>query len=87
MVYVIVITWARGICLIYMPKPEGRRPEGAGLYIRKIPSAHVITNIFHFRHSKNLPKLTSIIRPLYIVTGTRCDCGARFYRCHDVLAW
>jgi len=23
-----VIIWARGICLIYMPKPEGRRPEG-----------------------------------------------------------
>ena len=50
--YVIVITWARGICLIYMPKPEG-----ADIYIRKIPSAHVITNIFHFRHSKNLPKV------------------------------
>ena len=55
-IYVIVIPWARGICLIYMPKPEGRRPEGAGIYIRKIPSAHVITNIFHFRHAKNLPK-------------------------------
>ena len=55
-IYVIVIPWARGICLIYMPKPEGRRPEGAGIYIRQIPSAHVITNIFHFRHSKNLPK-------------------------------
>ena len=39
MIYVIVITWERGICLIYMPKPEG-----AGIYIRKIPSAHVITN-------------------------------------------
>ena len=33
------------------------RPEGAGIYIRKILSAHVITNIFHFRHSKNLPKI------------------------------
>ena len=21
---ILVITWARGICLIYMPKPEGR---------------------------------------------------------------
>ena len=50
-IYVIVIPWARGICLIYMPKPEG-----TGIYIRKIPSAYVITNIFHFRHSKNLPK-------------------------------
>jgi len=30
--YVIVITWARGICLIttynYMPKPKGHRNEG-----------------------------------------------------------
>ena len=33
------------------------RPEGAGIYIRQIPSAHVIINIFHFRHSKNLPKV------------------------------
>jgi len=31
-VYVIVITWARGICLICMPKPEGHRPEGEGIY-------------------------------------------------------
>jgi len=41
-IYVIVITWARGICLIYMPKPEG-----GGIYIGKIPIAHVISNIFH----------------------------------------
>ena len=36
---------------------------------------------------KICPKPTSIIRPLYIVTGTCCDCGAQFYRCHDVLVW
>ena len=41
-----------------MPKPEGRRPEGAGIHIRQIPSVHVINNIYHFRQSKNLPKLT-----------------------------
>jgi len=45
--YVIVITWARGICLIYMPKPEGHRPVGEDIYIRQIPIAHVISNIFH----------------------------------------
>ena len=45
-VYVIVITWAQGICLIYMPKPEG-----AGIYIRQIPSAHVISDIYRFQHS------------------------------------
>ena len=26
--YVIVIPWARVLCLVYMHKPEGRRPEG-----------------------------------------------------------
>ena len=37
---VIVITWAWGIYLIYMPKPKG-----TGTYIRQIPGAHVITSI------------------------------------------
>ena len=26
-VYAIVVTWARGICMMYMPKPEVRRPK------------------------------------------------------------
>ena len=43
----IVIPWPRGICLIYMPKPEGRRPKGAGIYIRQIQSGHGISNIYH----------------------------------------
>jgi len=45
--YAIVITWARGICLVYMPKPKGHRPEGKGIYIRQILIAHVISNTFH----------------------------------------
>ena len=40
--YVLVITWPRGICLIYMPKPEGCRPEGVG---RQITSGRVISDI------------------------------------------
>ena len=36
---------------------------------------------------KICPNLMSIFPPLYIVTGTRCDCGTLFHRCHDVLAW
>jgi len=47
MPYIIVITWARGIYLIYMPKPEGFRLDGKGIYNRQIPIAHVISNIFH----------------------------------------
>ena len=34
-------------------------PAALGLghiYIRQIPNAHVIANIYHFRHPKNLPK-------------------------------
>ena len=38
--HLIVILWPRGICLIYMPKPEG-------IYIRQIPSGHGISNIYH----------------------------------------
>ena len=45
--YLIVIPWPQGICLIYIPKPKGRRPEGEGIYIRKIPSGHGISNIYH----------------------------------------
>ena len=33
---ILVITWALGIFLIYMPAPSG-------IYIRQIPCAHVIT--------------------------------------------
>ena len=36
MQYVIVITWALGICLIYMPKLKGNRPKDVGICIRQI---------------------------------------------------
>ena len=42
--YIIVIIWARGICLIYMPKPEGHRPKGAGIYIRHSGLWHAVSN-------------------------------------------
>ena len=34
-IYVILIPQARVLCLIYTHKPEGRRPEGACVYIRQ----------------------------------------------------
>ena len=77
------------LCLIYMHDARGRAaPKGECIciYIRQSTSACVITNIFHFRHSKNLPNSIEIFWPLYIVVGARCDCGTLFYRCHDVLA-
>ena len=42
-IYVSLITWALGICLIYMPALSGLRPLGLGIYIRQIPHAHVLT--------------------------------------------
>ena len=39
-----------------MTKYEDHRPEGEGIYVREILSAYVITKIYHFWHSKNLPK-------------------------------
>ena len=45
-------------------------PEGECIYIRQSMSACVITNMLHFRHSKNLPKLE-----------VRCSAGLYNTRC------
>ena len=42
-IYLIVIPWPRGICLIYICPS----PRAAGTYIRQIPSGHGISNIYH----------------------------------------
>ena len=69
--------------------PEGEHPRASTyVYIRQSMSACVITNMLYFQHSKNLPKPDSdILASLYIVTGTRCDCGTLFYSYHDVRAY
>ena len=51
--YISLVTWAIGICLIYMPQPDGRRPEGVGIYIRQIPLAYVITYTYIYGTSQN----------------------------------
>ena len=53
-----------------MSKPEGCRPKGTGTYIRKIPSAHVISDIYHALPAlyENLPKRED-------------NCSAVIYRC------
>ena len=38
----------------YMTKPKVCRPKCMGIYIRQIPSAHVISNIYHLWHSLKL---------------------------------
>ena len=64
---------------IHMPKPEDSRLKGAGIYIRQIPSAHVISVIYHFRHSiKICPNLKAAAQLLCIVTDAECDGGRLF---------
>ena len=64
---------------IYMPKPSGLWPSGLGIYIRQIPSAHVISNIYHFWHSiKICPNLQVTVQLLYIVTDAECNSGMLF---------
>ena len=72
--YVIVIKWVRGICLMYYV--HALRPVVLGLghiYIKQIPNAHVITNIYHFWHSKN-----QTAQLVYIVTDADFDGGRLF---------
>ena len=47
-------------------------PSGSCVYIRQIPTDHVISIILHFRHSKICPNLMLNSRSLYIVMGIRC---------------
>ena len=50
----LVITWALGIFLIYMPAPSGLWPSGLGIYIRQIPRAHVITITYIYIYIYNI---------------------------------
>ena len=58
---ILVITWALGIFLIYMPAPSGLRPSGLGIYIRQIPLAHVITITYSIFQGR---VYFSLIKPL-----------------------
>ena len=86
--YVIVVTWARGICLICMPEAQGLQARGLRTYTSGKSRVHMLQVICNTSGTlKICPNFTSIFPPLYIVTGSRCDCGTLFHRCHDVLAW
>ena len=68
-IYVIVVTWARRICLICMPEARGLRA-----YISGKSRVHMLQVICNTSGTlKICPNLTSIFTPLYIVTGTRWD--------------
>ena len=62
--------------------------RGLRAYISGKSRVHMLQVICNtYGTLKICPNLTSIFPPLYIVTGTRCDCGTLFHHCHDVLAW
>ena len=42
LLYVTVVSWAQMICLICIPMPEGRKPEGMGYYISEKSRGHMI---------------------------------------------
>ena len=66
------------LCLVYTHNArECAVPKGECAYIRQSTSACVITNMLHFRHSKNLKSTAQLA---YIATDTDCDCG----RYHNV---
>ena len=86
--HVIFVTWARGICLICMSEARGPQARGLRAYISGKSRVHMLQVICNTSGTlKICPNLMSLFPPLYIVTGTRCDCGTLFHRCHDVLAW
>ena len=60
-----------------MPEAQGPQARGLneGIHIRQIMSAHVTSNMHHFQHSKNLPKLIGFALPIYITMSIRFDYG------------
>ena len=44
---------------MYARSPRATGPRAEGIHIRRITSTHVTSTMYHFRHFKNLPKLTS----------------------------
>ena len=74
-VYVIFMTRPRGICLIYMPKPKGRTPEDAGIYIWQITSGCVISNKCHITLHVQWKAADAISAIYFIERHMRFKCG------------
>ena len=66
---------------------QAQRPQPKGMVIytciRQILSAHVISSIYHFRHTiKVCPSMKVTAHSLYIVTHAESDGEIRFYNTH-----
>ena len=67
--YVIVVTWARVLCLIYMPQARGPQARGLRAYISgkaRVPMLQLIC--YTSGTPKSAQNLTSIFPSVYIVT-------------------
>ena len=82
--YALVITRLLVICLIYMPKAEGRRPEGVGIYIRQITSGRVISDICHVTLHGTMDAPDAILVIYFIERHKRFECGCEILRFCDV---
>ena len=74
---VIVVTWARLLCLICMPKAQGPQARGLMAYISgkaRVPMLQLIC--YTSSTLKSAQNLTSIFPSVYIVTDSDYDCGS-----------
>ena len=70
--YLVVIPWARVVCLIYTPEARGPRaagPRAEGVYIRQTTSAHGITIIYQLMCGQTSVTIIASWPP-YIYMGT-----------------
>ena len=50
------------VCL----KPKSHRSKSEGTHVRQIMSVHVISNMYHFRHSKVCLNVRFVALPTYL---------------------
>ena len=77
MQYVTVVTWARVLCLICMPKARGPQARGLRAYISgkaRVPMLQLIC--YTSGTLKSAQILKSVFPSVYIVTDSDYDCGS-----------
>ena len=56
---IIVISWLRGISLIYTQSLRAAGPRAVGVYVSKIPSSRGISDIYHLGHTHLIGERTT----------------------------
>ena len=65
--------------------PEGRRPEGEGVYIRQTTSAHVITFIYHLLAGHIELRMLEIVKDVKPTIATELHSQGYKYKSEMVL--